>query len=278
MSLDLDSIAYVRELVRRHAGIVLGEDKGYLVESRLTALGRTLGGLDSGALVAAVRDGDEATLAQVVDCLTTNETHFFRDPQSFELLREHVLPTLIEQRRTVRRLRIWCAACASGQEVDSLLMLISEHLPELLEWDFLVLGTDLSQRMIDRCNEARYSAAEVSRGLPDALRARYFRSSDSRWSPVKSLREHCYFKTLNLLDAFAHNISADLVMMRNVLIYFDRPTKESILRQARRVLPPDGALLLGTAETTLGLDVPFIRGSVGGSAYYTPAPPLVGAR
>jgi chemotaxis protein methyltransferase CheR len=244
---------FIREFMRSRAGNVLGPDKDYLIDSRLSILAeqRRLPGVL--ALVAALRSGGDAVLEQdVIDALTTHETSFFRDTNPFDALRDHALPALIEARRLERQLRIWCAACSTGQEPYSLAILIREHLPELLAWDLRILATDVSIHAIATAREAVYGEAELRRGLPDALRAAWFRPVDAQRARLDDrVRRMVTFRVGNLLDDPSDLGPFDLVLMRNVLIYFDEAARARVLREVRRNLSPRGLLLLGGAEATL---------------------------
>jgi chemotaxis protein methyltransferase CheR len=248
-----DEHDFIREFIRLRAGNVLGPDKDYLIASRLRILSdqRGLPGLER--LVATLRSGADPVLEQdVIDALTTHETSFFRDQNPFDALRDHALPAVVEARRAERKLRVWCAACSTGQEAYSLALLIREHLPELLAWDLEILATDVSVPAIAAAREAIYSESELRRGLPDALRAAWFRPVEATRERLDDrVRRMVTFRVGNLLDDPGESGPFDLVMMRNVLIYFDELTRTRVLRQVRRALNPGGLLLLGGAEATL---------------------------
>jgi chemotaxis protein methyltransferase CheR len=258
----LDS-AFLRKLVRDRSGIVLGEDKAYLIESRLQPLARlhNLSGLE--ALVARLRSATTGTfLKQVVEAMTTNETLFFRDTHPFETLSRIVLPDLMRRRAATRTLNIWCAAASTGQEPYSVAMTIREQTPALAgpDWKLSMLGTDLSAEVLVRARAGIYSQLEVARGMPAQLLSKYFlRQADGTWLIREDLRRMFVFKELNLLDAWPFGEKQDIILMRNVLIYFDVDTKRQILAKVRRSLAPDGYFFLGGAETTMNLDDQFER-------------------
>jgi chemotaxis protein methyltransferase CheR len=261
--------AYIRDLVRARAAIVLEPSKEYLAESRLYPVVRRAGLGSVSELVAALREDDDPDLSeQVVDALTTNETSFFRDVHPFESLRTHVLPDLIERKRLSRSLFIWSAGCSSGQEPYSLAMLIREDFPELADWQVSILGTDVSVAMLERARAGRFGQIEVNRGLPAHLLVRYFRRTGVAWQIDPSIREMVRFRHQNLVDPWPSLPPMDLVLMRNVMIYFDVPTKQEILARVRDTLAPHGYLLLGTSETTLHLDDTFRRHAVGPTGWY----------
>jgi chemotaxis protein methyltransferase CheR len=270
MSADHD---FVREFMRQRAGNVLGPDKDYLIDSRLRILADQRGLPDVASLVGRLRvSPDHALATDVIDALTTHETYFFRDMNPFEALRDLGLPALMEARRRDRTLRIWCAACSTGQEPYSLAMLLRENLPELLAWDVSILATDVSTHAIAFAREGVYGDGEMRRGLPEALRAAWFRPVDGgRWRVDDRVRRMVTFRVANLLEDPSVLGTFDLVLMRNVLIYFDESTRTRILRDVRRVLNPGGLLLLGGSEATLPEDVGLLTVRLGRSVFFGPA-------
>ncbi|MEZ6003057.1 MAG: protein-glutamate O-methyltransferase CheR [Planctomycetota bacterium] len=261
--------ARIRDLVYRKAGIVLSPDKDYLIQSRLAPVARNHGFDSIEKMALGIQKGSSALDEAVIDALTTNETSFFRDVRPFDALRETVLPDLIAKRSTERRLNIWCGASSSGQEPYSFLILLAEHFPEVLGWDVTFLATDISDTMLARCREGVYSQLEVSRGLAAKLLVKHFDKEGTRWRVKPELRSMVEFRHQNLLDPLPNVPPLDLVMMRNVLIYFDDATKEDILRRTRRKMAPDGYLFLGSGEFTRGAD--YSRESAGNVNYYRPA-------
>jgi chemotaxis protein methyltransferase CheR len=251
MALAATSFDYVRTLIRDEAGIVIESGKEYLVESRLTPLARKANcadvdafvGLAKGTLGAAIR-------RQMVDAMTTNDTSFFRDGAPFECLRREVLPALIEARRAERALSLWCGASSTGQEPYTIAMLIHEHFPELLTWTITFVATDLSAAALARARAGRYNQLEVSRGLPAALASRYFEQHQLEWQVSAPLRHMITFQELNLNRPWPAFPPLDIVLMRNVMIYFDVEAKKRILERVRGVLRPDGYLFLGRNPLT----------------------------
>jgi len=191
--------------------------------------------------------------------MTTNETSFFRDFHPFEDLKKIVLPALIARRSAERELRIWCAASSSGQEPYSLAMLIRESFPKLVSWKVHILATDLSTDILARAREGRYSQLEVNRGLPATLLVKYFEKRGCDWYLRDDIREMVEYQIVNLAGPWPFLPAMDIVMIRNVLIYFSVETKKEILAKVRRVLMPDGYFFLGAAETTFGIDTSFER-------------------
>jgi chemotaxis protein methyltransferase CheR len=271
MSLGTVEFDYLRRLVREQSAIVLEPGKEYLVEARLAGLVREHGMATVTDLVARLRGHREGPLhAQVVEAITTNETLFFRDPPLWEALRRQVLPELIERRRRERRLHLWSAACSSGQEPYSLAMLLAEQFAELAGWEVRILGTDLSTTMLARAREGSYSQLEVNRGLPAAMLVKHFAKEGMRWRASPALRRAVEFRPLNLDAAWPPLPQMDLVLLRNVLIYFHAEAKRATVSRLRRQLRPDGYLALGAAENLLGLDDGVERVTFGRAVCYRP--------
>jgi chemotaxis protein methyltransferase CheR len=265
---------YIRDLVRREAAIVLEPGKEYLAENRLHPVARQAG-LDSvGALVQQLRSGSGDLQSQVVDALTTNETSFFRDGHPWTALRDEILPDLIERRADRRTLTIWCAAASSGQEPYSLALLLQEHFAEQLDgWVVRIIATDISSTMLERCRTARYSQLEVNRGLPAAMLVRHFRRVGTQWELDPQVRSVVELRKLNLDQAqdWERLPVCDLVLIRNVLIYFDQGTKAEILHRCADHLRPDGYLFLGSSETPLNVVQRFVRVPTETTICYRPA-------
>jgi chemotaxis protein methyltransferase CheR len=252
-----DDLTYVADLVRARSGIVLTPEKAYLIESRLTPLARTRGHKDLDALVVALRGNEPSLVEAVVEAMTTNESLFFRDQRPFEQFRRLVLPKLLQARSTSRTIRIWSAACSSGQEPYSLAMLLSEEAPKLAGWTVEILGTDLSKAMVERARTGSYSQFEVQRGMPPAMLARHFTRDGDKWTASAALKSMLRFRTFNLLDDPSAFGTFDVVLCRNVLIYFDQATKGRILDRISGRLTPEGTLYLGGSETVFGITERF---------------------
>jgi chemotaxis protein methyltransferase CheR len=251
---------FVRDIVRRGSAIVLEPSKDYLVDARLSPLARKEGFDSVGTLIARLRaEGDGPLRRKVIDAMTTNETLFFRDQAPFDVLRQKLLPELIAKRSAKRELRIWSAACSSGQEPYTIAMLLRESFPQLASWKVEILATDLSPSMLAKARQGLYGRLEVNRGLPIALLAKYFTATGLDYQIRDDLRAMITFRELNLAETWPPLGTFDIVFVRNVLIYFDVPTKKSILGRTRQVMPDDGYLFLGAAETTLNLDDRFER-------------------
>lgn len=251
---------FICNLVRERSAIVLGPGKEYLVQARLLPVAKQLQLGSVADLVTRLRTRhDDSLKARVVEAMATTETLFFRDHHPFETLRTAVLPELIRRRGTERRLHIWCAACSTGQEPYSLAILIREHFPQLATWEVSIRATDLSGVVLARARSGRYSQLEVNRGLPAPLLVKYFRQEAAAWQLRDDIRAAVQFHELNLIKPWPPLPRMDLVMIRNVLIYFDSDVKKAILARIAQLLRPDGFLLLGGAETTINLSDSFRR-------------------
>jgi chemotaxis protein methyltransferase CheR len=269
MTLTSTDFTYIADLVRRESAIVLEPGKEYLVESRLLPVARDVGVDSIAGLVHQLRRTPGCELRdQVVEAMTTNETSFFRDVHPFTALADTVLPEIIEARRPHRRIDVWCAAASSGQEPYSIAMLLDEALGTDPGWQARILATDLSPRMLDRTQFGVYSQLEVNRGLPVQRLLRHFERDGHQWRAKEVLRSMIRTQMVNLDGAWPAIPTMDVVLLRNVLIYFDVPTKKRILARVREVLRPDGYLFLGGAETTLGLDDSYERVQVGRAPAY----------
>jgi len=265
MTLSADAFAYVADLVRRRSAILLQPGKEYLVESRLLPLARSAG-LSVEELVARLRTRPvESDVTAVVEALTTNETSWFRDSTPFSALARHVLPRLVAARGGVGRLRVWSAACSTGQEPFSIAMTLLDGLPPAMDAE--IVATDLSAQVIERARAGRYTQLEVNRGMPAPMLVRHLTRAGAEWQVSDAVRAMVTFSVHNLLDAPPAG-PFDVVFLRNVLIYFDLATKRDILRRVAQVLRPDGVLVLGAAETTLGVDDGWDRVSVERGSVY----------
>ena len=268
-SLDYE---YFRKFLRERSGLVLSADKHYLLESRLLPVARRAGLASLAGLVHRLRGIDcEALAAEVVEAMTTNESFFFRDKIPFEHFRDTIIPRLIAARNHRRRIRIWCAAASTGQEPYSLAMSIKEMGDRLSGWQIEIIATDISSEALRRARSGIYSQFEVQRGLPIMLLLKYFKQIGENWQIGPDIRAMVQFRVLNLISDFSRLGMFDLVFCRNVLIYFDQPTKISVLDRLAQNLDRDGYLVLGAAETVVGLTdslkpVPDCRGLYAHSA------------
>jgi len=241
-------------LVRERSGLVLGEDKAYLLESRLMPLTRKLGMKDLDELIGAIRaKRDEALIKDVVEAMTTNESLFFRDTKPFEQLKNLVFPQLMKSRAATKRIRIWSAACSSGQEPYSIAMILRETESLFAGWRVEIVATDLSEEVLEKAKSGAYTQFEVQRGLPITLLVKYFKQEGDKWRLDPAIRSMVEFKPFNLLENPATLGQFDIIFCRNVLIYFDQKTKGEVLDRMSRIIPADGVLYLGGAETVLGI-------------------------
>lgn len=248
MSLKPTSFALVRKLVHERAAIVLEDGKEYLVEGRLTPLAEAHG-FDSVDELCLKLRADTALASEVVEAMTTNETSFFRDQHPFDALRSEILPQLLQRRAGNRTLRIWCAACSTGQEPYSLAMTLHEHFPQHAGWDLRIDATDVSRAVLARAKLGRYSQVEVKRGLSAALLSKYFVQGGISWEIRPEIKRLVRFSELNLIGPWAALETYDVVFLRNVLIYFDAATKLSLLARVRQQIAQDGYLVLGGSES-----------------------------
>ena len=261
---------FVRALVRRQSAIVLDDSKTYLVASRLLPLARGAGFQTVGALIAHLQaHPDDGLHTEAVEAIATTETSFFRDLHPFTALRDEILPELIARRRSSgQTLCLWSAACASGQEPHSIAMILRDRFPSLATWNLQLLASDLSSRMVARSQQGSYTQLEVNRGLPAQYLVRFFEQREDRWQLRSEVRDMFRYFQMNLAREWAPMPPADVILLRNVLIYFDVAERRAVLRRVRRLLRPDGYLMLGSAETTLNLDDLFTRVRVGGAVFY----------
>lgn len=258
MSIGDGAFHVLAGLLKSRAGVVLGREKAHFLESRLlpVATRAQLGDVDALAS-ALVRPGNEALAVEAIEAMLNHETYFYRDTAPFELLRNSVLPELRRARHATRHLRIWCAAASTGQEPYSIAMMVAADEAAWAGWQVEIVATDLSRQAIDRAQTGLYSQFEVQRGLPIQSLVRHFDKEGSQWRLSAEIRRRVRFRQVNLTQPFAQLGRFDVVLCRNVLMYFDAPAKADILSRMRWMMPEDGCLLLGAAETVLGLAVDF---------------------
>ncbi|MBN8471283.1 protein-glutamate O-methyltransferase CheR [Corallococcus exiguus] len=278
MSLLPDDFSYLRQRVLRRSGLVLEADTYALVETRLTPLMREERLPDLSSLVSRLRSQPEGSPLhqRLAEALANHETAFFRDAPVFEALRTTVLPTLLARRVRTRTLRIWCAACAYGQEPYSVAMTLAEAGLLITGWTVRILATDFSTRALVRACEARYDAKEIHRGLTPELRQRYFHQERDGWRLSEQVRKPVEFRPLNLMEDFPLEAPVDLVFLRNVMIYWDAPTRRAVLARVRRMLHADGYLVLGAAEASPLVEDGFTRHLIGQTSWYRPTPAASG--
>lgn len=245
-------------LLKQRSGLMLPEDKVYLLESRLTPIAHKRGLETLDDLINEIRlKRKEDLLTEITEAMTTNESFFFRDTKPFDLFRDTVLPQLLERRASRKKLRIWCAAASSGQEPYSLAIILKEMEARLSGWHIEIVGTDISQDVLDKAKAGLFSQFEVQRGLPIQLLIKHFNQVGDLWQISDEIKKMVSFRKFNLLDPYTLLGSFDVIFCRNVLIYFDQPTKTEVLEKMRKIVPDDGALFLGAAETVLGITDKF---------------------
>jgi chemotaxis protein methyltransferase CheR len=267
------SFETIAACLRNGSGLVIGPDKTYLLEARLGRILRATGLPDLDALADRLASGRDAALArEVVEAMTTNESFFFRDDRPFAHFRTHALPRLLATRPPGARLRIWSAAASSGQEAYSIAMILDDCRAQMAARPVEILGTDISREQLARARDGLYTQFEVQRGLPMQMLVRHFRKEGAHWRISESLRAMATFREFNLLGDLRPLGQFDVVFCRNVLIYFDQPTKRRVLEAIARQMPPDGLLYLGGAETVLGITDRFVA-APGERGVYVPAAP-----
>jgi chemotaxis protein methyltransferase CheR len=247
---------FLRKLLKERSGLDLSADKQYLVETRLIPLARRSGLPGIAELVAKIKGGSDALTSEVVEAMTTNETFFFRDKIPFDHLRQTILPALLQARASRRALRIWCAASSTGQEPYSVAMCVKEF-AGLAGWRVEIVATDLSQEVLEKSKAGIYSQFEVQRGLPIQMLVRHFTQTGELWQLNADIRAMVQHRQLNLLQDFSHLGTFDVIFCRNVLIYFDQDTKAGVFGRLARMLESDGVLLLGAAESVVGISEAF---------------------
>lgn len=250
--------AFLAALIRDRSGLVLTAEKAYLVDNRLKPLAAERGFKSLDGLVAALRTGrDEQLKRDVVELMTTNETLFFRDSKPFDLLRDSVLPKITQTRPKGRSIRVWSAACSTGQEAYSIAITVKENAAKFRDWPVEILGTDISPAVLTKARTGIYSQFEVQRGMPIKLLIKYFKQLETQWEVGADLKSMVHFREHNILQDMTSLGSFDIVFCRNLLIYFDAETKKQVLDRIGRIIAPDGVLFLGGTETVIGISSRF---------------------
>jgi len=248
---------YLRKLLKDQSGLDLSADKQYLIESRLLPLARKCGLSGIGDLVQKMKGGAASIVTLVVEAMTTNETFFFRDKIPFDHFREMIVPEIVKARAGRKSVRIWCAAGSTGQEPYSLAMCLKEMGAALAGWRIEIIATDLSQEVLEKSKAGIYSQFEVQRGLPIQMLVKHFKQTGEFWQINPEIRAMVQHRQLNLLHDFSQLGTFDVIFCRNVLIYFDQDTKINIFNRLHRATEADGFLVLGAAETVVGLTENF---------------------
>lgn len=267
MKLSQPDFQYIKKLAYGSGGLVFEENKAYLIESRLGPLAKKLGCADLGQLIGKVRTGRPTLQRQVLEALTIHETYFFRDSKPFEAMKKHIFPRF-QTSSSNKQLNIWCAACSSGQEPYTVAMILRE-LFNLSQWNIKIIATDISENILAKAKRGIYSQLEVGRGLPPAYQNKYFTHCEEGWQVKDVLKQMIEFRQVNLVGNWSMLPSMDLILMRNVLIYFDNETKKTIFNKIKKTLKPAGYLFLGSSESPVFLDTTFEANDVENAVCYT---------
>ena len=268
---------YLRQLVFGQSQNVLDPTRDYLFETRLTKVLRNQGMTRLDELVNHLKLTRNPQLERTVaEAMTINETSFFRDSRPFELLRTDLLPKIVDDRRATRALRIWSAACSTGQEAYSTAMLLLEHFPQLASWNIRIEGTDLCGEVVQRAQAARYHRIEINRGLPARFVVRYFDHTGEDWVVKPEVRKMCNFRQANLcapqLPFNRADDRFDVIFLRNVMLYFSQETRRTLLAGIHRLLAPDGILFLGSSEQPADASI-WTAVLAGGTCHFKPRKP-----
>ena len=264
---------YLRELVFQHSQNVLDPSHNHLFQSRLVGLLHRHGMSQLDELVHHLRFTKSPALERAVaEAMTINETSFFRDSRSFDLLRTEVIPKLIDVRRTTRRLRLWSAASSTGQEAYSLAILFREYFPQLSGWRLRIEGTDICAEVVRRASQGRYHRIEMNRGLPARLLVSYFNHVGEDWIIKPELAELCHFRQANLCEPLPFQERFDIILLRNVMLYLSLETRRTLLTSLHRLIAPDGYLFLGSAEQPPDRSL-WTAVLSGGTCHYRPRQP-----
>ncbi|QDG51307.1 protein-glutamate O-methyltransferase CheR [Persicimonas caeni] len=273
--LQRHDLKFLARFLHEQAALVVDEDKDYLIQARLLPVVRKqeLGSMAD--LVAKLRANPYSELGrQVVEAMTTNETLFFRDRHPFETLRKYIIPELITRNAESRRLDIWSAACSSGQELYTVAMEIRRHFPDLCRgWKLNLLGSDIDTAVLEQARQGTFNQVEVNRGLPAQLLIKYFHRRGAKWEIDDAFKRMVEFRQINLAKPWPYLPKMDVILLRNVLIYFDDATREAIMRRAHQLLREDGYLMLGGCETAIKVDGAWRVEKFGPTVVYRPQRP-----
>jgi chemotaxis protein methyltransferase CheR len=262
-----ENYRFLQEHIYSQVGIVLEDNKHYLFESRLAPMVKQLGLSSINELCTFLHAGHQSDVGHLLaEAMTTNETYFFRDPAHYEAIRNTLLPRLREERKASKTMRFWSAAASTGQEPYSLAMLLLKE--GFADWNLQILGTDFSSQVLERARSGTYQQIEVNRGLPLDLLVKHFRGSGLDWQLSDAVRRLVRFEAIDLRKSMRTLGPFDLVFCRNVMIYFDSQTKWNIMKEIHGTLFRGGWLLLGGAESAIGLDEFFERKTMGNMTVY----------
>lgn len=282
MQLRPGELPMLRQMVLQLAGVSLDDTKGYLIETRLGPIAEKAGCANFNELYFKLRYGAEPALAQqVVDAITTHETIFFRDGAPFEALQFKLLPEVIDARERMgqpKKLRIWSAACSTGQEPYSIGMILHEVLGDLRGWDIQILATDISKSTIETAERAIFPDHEMARTSRPQLMSKYFEKTPQGSRVVESVRRLVSFRQLNLLTPLSGIGPFDLVFLRNVLIYFEAATRRDLVQRVAGTLLPHGWLVVGASENLLDAGPQFVPQTHCRATVYQPGVPVAPRR
>lgn len=270
MTMPAEDFEFYRSFLHKESGLVITMDKMYLLESRLNPVAKKLNLEAINQLTQKMRAGDHVAKKEVIEAMTTNETFFFRDTHPFERFKEVVLPKIMEHKPAGSTIKIWNAACSSGQEPYSLGIILKENASKFGNYRYDIYATDLSDDILNEAREAIYTQFEVQRGMPIQLLMKYFTQQGSDWALKDEIKQMVRFEKFNLLAPMTHLPEFDVIFCRNVLIYFDQETKGKVLGEAYKHLAKHGFLFLGGAETVVGITDKF-KSMPGERGLYVPS-------
>ena len=268
--LDRAEADLVRELMAAYAGVAVRDDQLKIVSIRAPSIAADHGFADVAAMMAALRQRPFAELhRRVADALLNHETRFFRDVQYFQGLRQCVIPAIVRANASERRIRIWSAGCSSGQEPYSVAMMLREDFPAVDGWDVRVWASDISPGVLERARAGIFLQLEVNRGLPARLMLKYFTQEGGSWRIKDRVRDRVEFMRFNLAGTWPELPPMDVILLRNVMIYFDGDSRRAVMKKVRACLRPGGYLILGAAEMTARPEDGFKMRVEGGFVYHT---------
>lgn len=249
-----EQFRFFADMLKETSGLALTKGKEYLLESRLNELAKVLGLKDLDALYQKAKFRCPPKLKeQIIEAMTTNETYFFRDQHPFDALQKEIIPDIRKKNSAVKKMKMWSAACSTGQEPYSVSMILSEHFSDLSTWKVEILATDISKQAVQKGRDGRFTQVEVNRGLPISMLIKYFKQEGAFWLADAKLKRRLRFQQFNLMAPFTGKMGFDIILCRYVLIYFDQQTKKQILGKLVNALAPGGFLMLGATETPIGL-------------------------
>ena len=273
MNVTHEEFIMLKSIIQELCGIVIEESKKYLIETRLSSVCEEFECCSFSELVSKLKNDNGTVNKEIINAITTNETLFFRDSSPFEGLKYKILPELIDviaASATPKKLRIWSAACSSGQEPYSVAMMLAEMIPDIDNWDIHILGTDISDAAIHKASYGGYTKHEIERGLPPEYIDKYFTLRKNIYHVNDEIRYLVNFSRQNLLEPFSYKGPFDVVLCRNVAIYFDKETREKLFNRIAGLITRNGFLVVGSAENLIDLGDKFRPQNHCRSAFYQP--------